>query len=81
MIGQSLRAVPIGRDLVIDVEHFAMPGRKYRSLRQAVQRSHNVGIITEVVAEQDLDDITAAELTEVVAASRRMARGPNAGSR
>jgi lysylphosphatidylglycerol synthetase-like protein (DUF2156 family) len=74
MIGQSLRAVPIGRDVVIDVSRFNMAGRKYRNLRQAVQRTHNVGITTEVVAEQQLDETVADELTDLLFASHRGAR-------
>ena len=35
---------------------FDMVGRKYRNLRQAVQRTRNAGVTTEVVAEQGLDD-------------------------
>ncbi|AKN17224.1 hypothetical protein MHAE_10201 [Mycobacterium haemophilum DSM 44634] len=66
---QSLRAIPIGRDVVIDVSSFNMVGRKFRNLRQAVQRTHNCGITTEIVAEQELDDKRLAELTDVVRAS------------
>jgi lysylphosphatidylglycerol synthetase-like protein (DUF2156 family) len=73
-LGQSLRAVPIGRDVVIDVTTFDMVGRKYRNLRQAVQRTQNFGVSTEVVAEQGLDDRTLAELTEVLLASPKGAR-------
>jgi lysylphosphatidylglycerol synthetase-like protein (DUF2156 family) len=73
-IGQSLRPVPIGRDVVIDVCRFNMAGREFRNLRQAVQRTHNVGITTEVVAEQQLDDALADELAEVLYASHRGAR-------
>jgi lysylphosphatidylglycerol synthetase-like protein (DUF2156 family) len=69
VLGQSLRAVPIGRDVVVDVAGFDMTGRKFRNLRQAVQRTHNSGITTEIVAEQELDDKQLAELTEVVRAS------------
>lgn len=71
IIGQSLRPVPIGRDVVVDVSRFNMVGRKYRNLRQAVQRSHNAGITTEVVAEQELDSALAHELAEVLNASHR----------
>jgi hypothetical protein len=39
------------------------------NLRQAVKRTHNCGITTEIVAEQELDDKRLAELTEVVRAS------------
>ncbi|MBW0014279.1 phosphatidylglycerol lysyltransferase domain-containing protein [Mycobacterium sp.] len=69
VIGQSLRAIPIGRDVVVDVASFEMVGRKFRNLRQAVQRTHNCGITTEIVGEQELDDKLLAELTDVVRAS------------
>lgn len=74
VVGQSLRAVPIGRDVVVDVSTFEMAGRKYRNLRQAVKRTHNAGIATEVVDEQHLDDALANELAEVLYASHRGAR-------
>ncbi len=69
VIGQSLRAIPIGRDVVVDVSSFDMVGRKFRNLRQAVKRTHNCGITTQIVAEQELDDKLLAELTDVVRAS------------
>jgi lysylphosphatidylglycerol synthetase-like protein (DUF2156 family) len=69
VIGQSLRAVPIGRDVVVDVSRFEMVGRKFRNLRQAVQRTRNCGITTEIVAEQELDEKQLAELTDVVRSS------------
>jgi lysylphosphatidylglycerol synthetase-like protein (DUF2156 family) len=69
VLGQSLRAIPIGRDVVVDVSRFDMVGRKFRNLRQAVKRTHNSGITTEIVAEQELDDKQLAELTDVVRAS------------
>ncbi|HWS93769.1 MAG TPA: phosphatidylglycerol lysyltransferase domain-containing protein [Mycobacterium sp.] len=69
VLGQSLRAVPIGRDVVVDVASFDMVGRKFRNLRQAVKRTHNSGITTQIVPEQELDDKQLAELTDVVRAS------------
>ncbi len=69
VVGRRLTAVPIGRDVVIDVADFDMVGRKYRNLRQAVQRTRNFGVTTEVVDERDLDDDLLAELTAVVLAS------------
>jgi lysylphosphatidylglycerol synthetase-like protein (DUF2156 family) len=69
VLGQSLRPVPIGRDVIIDVATFDMVGRRYRNLRQAVARTQNFGVTTEVVSEQDLDDRRLAELTEVLLAS------------
>ena len=59
----------IGRDVVIDVSSFEMVGRKFRNLRQAVKRTRNCGITTEIVAEQELDGRLRAELTEVLRAS------------
>ena len=49
-------------------------GRKYRNLRQAVQRTHNVGVTTEVVAEQELDEALLAELRHVLRSSHSGAR-------
>jgi lysylphosphatidylglycerol synthetase-like protein (DUF2156 family) len=69
VVGQSLRQVLIGQDVVIDVCSFEMVGREFRNLRQAVKRTHNCGITTEIVAEEELDDERLAELTEVVRAS------------
>ncbi len=74
VLGQSLRPVPIGCDVVIDVTNFAMVGRTFRNLRQAVQRTHNCGITTEIVAEQDLNDRQVAELSGVLRASPKGAR-------
>jgi lysylphosphatidylglycerol synthetase-like protein (DUF2156 family) len=69
VLGQSLRPVPIGRDVVIEVANFELVGRNFRNLRQAVKRTHNRGITTEIVAEQDLDDRQVAELSGVLRAS------------
>ena len=74
VVGQKMRAIPAGRDVVIDVRTFEMAGRRYRNLRQAVQRTHNYGITTEVIAEQDTDDVLQAELAHVLFASHRGAR-------
>jgi lysylphosphatidylglycerol synthetase-like protein (DUF2156 family) len=64
-----LRAVPFGRDVVIDVNRFDMVGRRYRNLRQAVRRTRNAGVTTEVIGEADLDDARLAELAVVVDSS------------
>lgn len=69
VIGQTLRTVPIGRDVVIDVAGFHMHGRRFRNLRQAVKRTHNAGVTTTVVAEADLDDQLRTDLADVVRAS------------
>ncbi len=69
VFGRKLTPVPIGRDVIIDVAAFDMVGRKYRNLRQAVQRTKNFGITTEVVDEQGLNDVLLTELTDVILAS------------
>ena len=61
-----LRAVPIGRDVVIDVASFTLQGRKFRNLRQAVQRTRNAGVSTEVMPEAELDRELRAELSAIV---------------
>jgi lysylphosphatidylglycerol synthetase-like protein (DUF2156 family) len=71
VLGQSLRPIPIGRDVVIDVSNFDMVGRKFRNLRQAVKRTHNCGVTTETVAEQELSEQQLTELTEVVRESSK----------
>lgn len=70
MIGCPLLVVPIGRDVVVDVRHFTLTGRNHRNLRQAVQRTHNCGVTTDIVDEQHLDGPLLAELTEVLHAAR-----------
>jgi lysylphosphatidylglycerol synthetase-like protein (DUF2156 family) len=66
MIRRTVRVVPFGRDVVVDVAHFDMVGRQFRNLRQAVRRTHNAGVRTEVIAEGDLDESTRAELAGVL---------------
>lgn len=73
-IGKPMLAVPIGRDVVVDVRRFTLRGRRFRNLRQAVRRTHNCGMSTEIVDEQDLDGPLVAELTEVLYAAHRDAR-------
>lgn len=73
-IGRPRLAVPIGRDVVVDVRHFALSGRSHRNLRQAVQRTHNCGLTTGIVDEQEVDGPMLAELTEVLHAARRAGR-------
>lgn len=67
-------AVPIGHDVVVDVRRFSLQGRRFRNLRQAVQRTRNSGVTTEIVDEQRLDGPLTAQLTEVLYAAHRAAR-------
>lgn len=64
-----LRAIPIGRDVVIDVPTFTLQGRTFRNLRQAVKRTHNVGVTTEILPEVQLDKELRAELMAIVDAA------------
>lgn len=73
-LGQPVLAVPIGRDVVVDVRRFNLRGRRFRNVRQAVQRTHNAGVTTHIVGERQLDDALAAELIEVLYAAHRAAR-------
>lgn len=73
-VGQPMLSVPIGRDVVVDIRHFTLRGRRFRNLRQAVQRTRNCGVTTEIVDEQRLSGAMRAELTEVLYAAHRAAR-------
>lgn len=66
VIGGRLRAIPIGRDVVVEINRFDLGGRRMRNLRQAVQRTRNAGVATEVVAESDIDGALRAELLDVM---------------
>lgn len=68
-------SVSIGRDVVIDVEHFSMEGRRFRNLRQAVQRTANAGITSEIVAEAHLLPEVRAELEAILNLKRTPDRG------
>ncbi|WP_040781124.1 bifunctional lysylphosphatidylglycerol flippase/synthetase MprF [Nocardia pneumoniae] len=63
---RGLHAVPIGRDVVLDVDRFTLVGRKFRNLRQAVNRTKNSGVTTEVVYESALTEARRRELLAIV---------------
>ncbi len=73
VIGAALRAIPIGRDVVVNVDRFDLAGRSRRNLRQAVRRTHNAGVTTEVIAESDVDAALRAELVDVMRHSGKAA--------
>lgn len=62
----GLHAIPVGRDVIIDVNTFAMVGRGFRNLRQAVSRTRNFGVTTEVISESALSEPLRAELLAIV---------------
>lgn len=63
---RGLRAIAIGRDVVVDVDTFDLVGRRYRNLRQAVSRTRNFGVSTEVVPEVALTEPQRANLLDIV---------------
>ncbi|MFL6240170.1 MAG: bifunctional lysylphosphatidylglycerol flippase/synthetase MprF [Actinomycetes bacterium] len=68
---RGLWGLDIGREVLIDVEAFSLAGRKFRNLRQAVQRSRNAGVTTEIVAEASLPDGVREELANVARKAHR----------
>lgn len=71
--GRRLRAISIGRDVVVEVDSFDLGGRRRRNLRQAVQRTRNAGVTTAVVAESDIDGTLRSELRDVMRQSGKAA--------
>ncbi len=67
----GLRSVAFGRDVVLDVQNFSLEGRKFRNLRQAVNRSHNAGVTTEVLNETAVGEALRSELLAVAQAAER----------
>lgn len=62
----GLYPVPIGHDVVLDVDGFDLIGRRFRNLRQAVSRTENAGVGTEVVYESALTGTQRSELLAIV---------------
>lgn len=67
----GLRSVAFGRDVVLDVQSFSLHGRTFRNLRQAVNRTRNAGVSTQVIAESGIDDQLRGELLDVATAADR----------
>ena len=51
-----MHAIGIGDEVLLSTGDFGLNGRSMRNVRQAVQRTHNAGVLTEVVREGDLDE-------------------------
>jgi lysylphosphatidylglycerol synthetase-like protein (DUF2156 family) len=67
----GLGHVTIGRDVVVHRSEFTLHGRQFRNLRQAIQRSHNVGVRVELHREGDLRPEQILELRGLMKRSRR----------
>ncbi|HEY0451119.1 bifunctional lysylphosphatidylglycerol flippase/synthetase MprF [Actinophytocola sp.] len=63
----GLRTVGIGDEVLLDVDRFVLSGRSMRNVRQAVRRTHNLGVTTTVVREGDLAADVRAELARLSA--------------
>jgi lysylphosphatidylglycerol synthetase-like protein (DUF2156 family) len=58
----GLSALAIGRDVVVRPADFALAGRRFRNLRQAVQRTRNAGVSVELWREGEVPAAVRAEL-------------------
>lgn len=74
---RGMRALSIGRDVVVDVAGFRLEGRAFRNLRQAVQRTRNAGVTTQIVPERSLGPELRERLQDVIRATGKgdQARG------
>jgi lysylphosphatidylglycerol synthetase-like protein (DUF2156 family) len=63
--------VAIGRDVVVHRSEFTLQGRKFRNLRQAIQRSHNFGVSIELRREAELRPEQILELRGLMKRSQR----------
>jgi len=67
----GLWAVPIGRDVVVRRGEFDPQGRRFRNLRQAVQRSRNCGVSVCFVREDEADAATVTAIRALMRATRQ----------
>ncbi|TCO56572.1 lysylphosphatidylglycerol synthetase-like protein (DUF2156 family) [Actinocrispum wychmicini] len=65
--GHGLRVVGIGDEVLLPVDKFSLSGRSMRNVRQAVQRTHNMGVTTAVVREGDIPEGLRRDLAELSA--------------
>jgi lysylphosphatidylglycerol synthetase-like protein (DUF2156 family) len=70
--GHRLSHVAIGRDVVVQRSEFSVQGRRFRNLRQAIQRTHNAGMTVEMHREGDLRPEQVRELRSLMKRSRRV---------
>ena len=64
--------VPIGRDVVVTRTKFTLEGRRFRNLRQAIQRAHNAGVTVEFRREGELTERELQEQRVLLRRSRRV---------
>ena len=67
----GLDSFAIGRDVVVRRAEFSTEGRRFRNLRQAIQRSRNSGVTVEMHREGDLRPDQILELRGLMSRSQR----------
>jgi len=67
----GLGQLAIGRDVVLHRSEYSLQGRRFRNLRQAIQRSRNSGVRVEIHREGDLRSELVLELRGLLKNSRR----------
>ncbi|GAA4406597.1 phosphatidylglycerol lysyltransferase domain-containing protein [Tsukamurella soli] len=72
----GLRGIAIGRDVVISTGDFDLVGRKFRNVRQGIQRSRNSGVTVSIWREGELPADVLAALRGM---ERRLGRDPSRG--
>lgn len=65
----GLSGLAIGRDVVVATNDFALVGRRYRNLRQAIQRSRNSGVTVETYEEATVPPKVRLELRGLLSES------------
>lgn len=61
----------IGRDVVVQRSEFSVTGRRFRNLRQAIQRSRNLGVTVQIYREGELRPEQVLELRALMKRSKR----------
>jgi lysylphosphatidylglycerol synthetase-like protein (DUF2156 family) len=67
----GLAGFAIGRDVIVRRSEFNTEGRRFRNLRQAIQRSRNAGVTAEIHREGDLRAEQVLELRGLMNRSQR----------
>ena len=67
----GFKTLYLGDEAIVDVAGFTLDSPRMRNARQAVKRSQNFGVTTEVMREADLAPATVASLREITVRARR----------
>lgn len=65
----GMRSIGFGDEVLIRPAGFTLSGRQMRNVRQAVQRTRNFEVKTEILAEDELTDALRAELLAVASSA------------